>query len=143
MSLTRLQKVALGVAGVTSLAIGAAILAVPHAFYASYGIAPGSDPGLLSELRAPGAGLAGFGLVMLAGLVRGGPRQVAVTAALTVFLAFPAGRLVGLALDGLPAPGILAALALELAIAALCLAAFRPRGRVAPPAREGRGLALR
>lgn len=121
----RLPHIALGVAGFTACAIGGAILAAPQAFYASYGITVGSDPSLLSELRAPGAGLAAFGAVMLAGIFHAALRQAAVVAALTVFIAFPAGRLIGLFADGMPAPGILAALGLELAIAALCLVAFR------------------
>jgi hypothetical protein len=123
--MTRLQTLALGLAGLTALAIGAAIAAAPHGFYASYGIALGPDPSLLSELRAPGAGLAAFGAVMLAGLVRPALRQAAVVAALTVYLAFPAGRVLGLVVDGLPSGGILGALAFELAIAGLCLTAFR------------------
>jgi transposase InsO family protein len=44
----------------TALTIGAFILFAPHAFYGSYGITLGEDASLLSELRAPGAGLAGF-----------------------------------------------------------------------------------
>lgn len=123
--MTRVQKIALGLAGLTSLGIGAVILIAPHAFYASYGIPLGPDPSLLSELRAPGAGLAAFGAVMLAGMVRPALRQVAVVAALTIFFAFPAGRVMGLVADGLPSNGILGALVLELAIAALCLFAFR------------------
>lgn len=123
--MTLTQKIALAVAGITSLGIGGSILAAPHAFYASYGIMLGSDPSLLSELRAPGAGLAAFGAVMLAGIVRPALRQSAVVAALIVFLAFPAGRILGLLTDGMPSGGILAALVLELAIAALCLFAFR------------------
>ena len=126
--MTPVQKIALGVAGFTSLGIGGFILAAPHAFYASYGITLGQDPSLLSELRAPGAGLAAFGAVMLAGIVRPALRQCAVVAALTVFLAFPAGRLVGLAIDGIPSGSIVGALVLELAIAALCLFAFRRGG---------------
>ncbi|MEM7616744.1 MAG: DUF4345 family protein, partial [Pseudomonadota bacterium] len=47
--------------------------------------------------------------------------------ALTVFLAFPAGRLVGLVVDGVPAGGILGALILELVVAALCIFAFSGR----------------
>ena len=123
--MTPVQKLALGIAGIASLGIGGAILAAPHAFYESYGIALGSDPSLLSELRAPGAGLAAFGAVMLAGIVRPALRQAAVVAALTVFLAFPAGRVLGLLTDGMPSGGILGALVLELAIAAFCLFAFR------------------
>ena len=123
--MTFLQKIALGIAGITSLGIGGFILGAPHAFYASYGIVLGPDPSVLSELRAPGAGLAAFGAVMLAGLVKPALRQAAVVAALTVFLAFPAGRVLGIVTDGMPSGGILGALALELAIAALCLVAFR------------------
>lgn len=128
------QKIALGVAGITSLGIGAFIFAAPVAFYASYGITLGPDPSLLSELRAPGAGLAGFGAVMLAGIVRPALRQAAVVAALTVFLAFPAGRVVGLAVDGMPSVEVLVALILEIAIAGVCLFAFR---RGADPAITG------
>lgn len=123
--MTLTQKIALGVAGITSLGIGAFIVAAPHAFYASYGIALGPDPSLLSEQRAPGAGLAAFGAVMLAGIVRPALRQTAVVAALTIFLAFPAGRILGLVADGMPSSEILGALVLELVIAALCLFAFR------------------
>jgi hypothetical protein len=119
------QKLALGVAGITAFGIGAFILAAPFAFYASYGIVLDPDPSLLSELRAPGAGLAAFGGVMLAGIVRPALRQAALIAALTVFLAFPAGRVVGLAVDGMPSVGILGALILELVIAGVCLFAFR------------------
>lgn len=124
--MTILQKIALGVAGFTALGIGTLIVIAPHAFYASYGILLDPDPSLLSELRAPGAGLAAFGAVMLAGIVRSTLQQAAVVAALTVYLAFPAGRVLGLVTDGIPSSGIMGALVLELGIAALCLFAFRP-----------------
>ena len=124
--MTFLQKAALSVSGATALGIGACLLVAPRAFLGGYGIALGPDPSLLSELRAPGAGLAAFGAVMLSGLVRPGLRQAAALAALTVFLAFPAGRILGLLADGPPSGAILLALAAELAIALLCLVAFRP-----------------
>ncbi|MGP6088369.1 DUF4345 domain-containing protein [Antarctobacter jejuensis] len=127
MTLTLLEKTALGLSGVTALGIGAFILAAPQAFYASYGITLGDGASLLSELRAPAAGLAVFGALMLAGIWRAALTPVAITAALTVFLAFPAGRIVGLAVDGMPSGGIIGALGIELAIAALCLTAFRRR----------------
>ncbi len=55
MTLTRLEKIALGISGVTALSIGGFILVAPHTFYASYGITLSNDPNLLSELRAPAA----------------------------------------------------------------------------------------
>ncbi|QFT94252.1 hypothetical protein FIU86_15485 [Roseovarius sp. THAF9] len=124
---TLFEKIALGISGLTALNIGTFILFAPHAFYASYGIPLGQDPNLLSELRAPGAGLAGFGLLMLLGIWRHRILPAAMVAALTVFIAFPAGRLVGLALDGVPFGSIIGALVVELWIAALCLAAFHRR----------------
>lgn len=127
MKPTLFEKIALGLSGLAACAIGGSILFVPQAFYAGYGITLGDDIDLLSELRAPGAGLAGFGLLMLLGIRRQAILPVAVMVALTVFIAFPAGRLVGLAVDGMPSGSVIAALSAELGIAALCLAAFRRR----------------
>ena len=127
MQLSRLQKITLGVSGITALAIGTFIALAPHAFYASYGITLGPDPSLLSELRAPGAGLAAFGTLMLAGLVRAAMAPTSIAVALAVFLAFPVGRVIGLIVDGLPSGSVIGALALELIIAGALLLLFRPR----------------
>ncbi len=135
MQLTRFQKVSLGVSGITALAIGSVITLVPHVFYASYGITLGEDPNLLSELRAPGAGLAVFGAIMLAGIVRTSMMPIALAVALTVYLAFPSGRIVGLVMDGIPSGSVLGALVVEVIIACLLLVAFWPR-RSMNPSRE-------
>ncbi|EPX76147.1 DUF4345 domain-containing protein [Salipiger mucosus] len=134
MRSTTFETFALGVSGLTALTIGAFILLAPQAFYAGYGITLGKDASLLSELRAPGAGLAGFGVLMLLGIWRHEVLPASIAAALTVFIAFPAGRLVGLAMDGTPSGSVIGALVVELVIAALCLAAFRRRLRQPPPA---------
>ena len=125
MNPTRLQKIALALAGITAAAIGGFILLAPHAFYASYGITLGQNPNLLSELRAPGAGLLALGMVMLSGLVRAAWLPIAFVAALTVYIAFPVGRIASLFLDGTPSSSVLAALVIEIAIAVLCLVALR------------------
>lgn len=127
MSLNLFEKVALGVSGLTAVGIGGFIMAAPQAFYASYGITLGNDPSLLSELRAPAAGLLALGALMLSGIWRSAMAQLAVAATLIVFLAFPTGRLIGLAVDGVPSGGIIGALVLEVAIAVLCVVAFRHR----------------
>lgn len=132
MFLTKLEKITLGISGLTAVGIGGMITFAPHAFYASYGISIADDPSLLSELRAPGAGLTTLGILMLAGIWRSALAQLGVAATLIVFLAFPAGRFVGLAVDGMPSSGIIGALILEIAIAALCIFAFRKRLVSAP-----------
>ncbi|PTX53783.1 uncharacterized protein DUF4345 [Litoreibacter ponti] len=131
MSITVLEKIALGVSGLTAVGIGAFILAAPHAFFASYGITVGDDASLLSELRAPAAGLASFGVLMLAGIWRSAMTPLAKAAALIVFLAFPAGRIIGLVIDGLPSGPIVGALFFELAVAGLCVVAFSRRANPA------------
>lgn len=127
MPLTLLEKSALFLAGFTALGIGVVILVAPQAFYAGYGIPLGDDPSLLSELRAPAAGLATFGALMLAGVWHIALVPLSLAVALTVFLAFPAGRLVGLWFDGVPSDPVIAALFFELAVAAFCLVAFARR----------------
>ena len=127
MQRTRFQKITLGIGGVTALAIGTMITLAPHAFYASYGITLGQDPNLLNELRAPGAGLAVFGALMLAGVVRAAMAPIALAVALTVYVAFPVGRIVGIAMDGMPSSSVIGALVFEIIIAGLLLAAFKLR----------------
>jgi hypothetical protein len=64
MTPTLLEKLALGLSGLTALTIGALILSAPHAFFAGYGITLGDDEGRAvnkeSHLEMPVA------LVMLA-----------------------------------------------------------------------------
>ena len=127
MNPTPFQKVALGIAGITALSIGVFIAAAPHAFYSSYGIALGSDPNLLSELRAPATNLAALGAVTLAGIFRRGLLRVSSAVALVVFFAFPIGRVVSLLVDGMPATSVVGALLVEFSIGVLCAAAFWPR----------------
>lgn len=121
------EKVVLGLSGFTALAIGVSIVAVPHAFYSSYGISLGNDASLLSELRAQAAGLAALGALMLAGVWRPILAPMSIAAALIVFIAFPAGRLVGLAVDGVPSDSVIWALAFELVVAAICVVVFGRR----------------
>lgn len=138
MTLTRFQKFTLGVAGVTATSIGAMIVVLPHTFFASYGVALSPDPSLLSELRAPGAGLVVFGILMLAGIVHSAWSQQSIVTALIVFLAFPVGRVVGLLVDGIPSGSVMGALIIELSIAGLCLIAFRQRLRLTAAGEESR-----
>ena len=126
MQLTRFQKITLGISGATAVIIGTCIALAPHAFYASYGITLEQDPNLLNELRAPGAGLAVFGALMLAGVFRSAMAPIAPAVALTVFLAFPVGRIVGIVVDGMPSGSVIGALAFEIVIAGFLLAAFKP-----------------
>ncbi|MDZ8117446.1 DUF4345 domain-containing protein [Pontiella agarivorans] len=100
--------------GVMLLFIGCSILAVPDSFFAGNGIALGEDPSLRSEIRAPGAMLAGAALVILTGVFRPSHRPVGLLLCVLVFGAFGIARLISMMLDGIPSQGIIIAAAIEL-----------------------------
>lgn len=94
------------VAGLMLLAIGGAILLVPHLFHGSNGIALGNDPNLLSEIRAPGGLLACGGITILIGAFRKQLRSLATTLSILVYGSFGVSRLVSIGLDGMPSSSI-------------------------------------
>jgi hypothetical protein len=123
--MTPVQKLALGVAGITSLGIGAFILAAPTRLLRKLRDRARARPQPAERVarprrracrlrrrhagrhRPPGAA---------AGRRRGRADRLP---------RLPGGRVLGLAIDGMPSGGILGALVLELAIAGFCLFAFR------------------
>lgn len=126
MLMSKFQKIVLGLSGFTAFAVGAFITLAPHAFYASYGFAL-DDPNLLSELRGPGANLAALGAVVMGGLFIKPLSKISVAIALVIFVAFPVGRVISIATDGMPSENVLAALAIEVVIGMLLLVAFGKR----------------
>lgn len=119
-------KLTLGIAGTLALGIGAAIAAVPVAFHAFNGLQLPANADLLSELRAPGATLAVLGALILAGAFNSAWTRISATLGAILFLAYGTGRLIGVALDGLPSDGLLAAMVLELVFGGFCAAVAWP-----------------
>ena len=115
------------VSGLMLLAIGLALLLIPNAFHASYGITHANDPNLLSEIRAPGGMLAASAVLILLGVFFDRLRSLAVVLTILVYGSFGVARLVGMAIDGMPASGIVSATILELAIAAIGFFIYRRR----------------
>lgn len=116
---SRLTFAFLLIAGLLLLVIGSTILLAPHAFHAGNGIVLGNDPNLLSEIRAPGGLLVGSAVLILIGGFRHDLRSLAVMLTVLVYGSFGLARLIGLALDGMPAAGIVAATVIELVVAAI------------------------
>ena len=118
------------ISGLLLLAIGATILAVPHAFHGSNGIALGDNPNLLSEIRAPGGLLAASGVIILIGGFRPLLRSQAVQLTTLVYGSFGLARIVAMALDGMPSSSIVGAAVVEVVVAIVGLALLvRSRGR--------------
>jgi len=126
-------RTVVGVAGALAAIIGSAVLFIPESFIMSNGIALPRDPGLLNEIRAPGALLAASGILAIILAIRNVLVDIAAAGAALLYGAYGAGRLVGYLADGHPGSGLVAAMGIELAVAALCLWAF-DRARKARPA---------
>ncbi len=120
-----LLRVLLFVAGSIGVAVGAGLLFAPVAFEASAGIEVGSDPSLLSELRAPGGALLICGVAIALGAFLRALTFTSTLLGAMLYLGYGAARLVSLAVDGAPAPSLLMAMLLELAIGGMCLFALR------------------
>ncbi len=121
MKLELRGRLILGMSGLTAFAIGLAITLDPQSFYAHYGIVLSPQPNLMSELRAPAANLAVLGLIILCGAFYQKLVQASALLGATVFSAFTVGRTISFVLDGWPSENILAAFAIEVLLAVLCL----------------------
>ena len=108
-------------AGLLLLSIGSTLILAPQAFHGGNGVVLGDNPNLLSEIRAPGGILVSSAIIILIGAFRAPLRLRAVQLTTLVYGSFGVPRLVSIALDGLPASSIVAAMALELAFALIGL----------------------
>ncbi|MFY1652076.1 DUF4345 domain-containing protein [Solwaraspora sp. WMMB762] len=117
---SRSQKVILVVAGLVVVGIGGAVLTTPDTFHAGNGIDFAGNSSLLSEIRAAGGALLATGILVTLGAF---VRRLTFAAALigaTVYLAYGLSRLLSIALDGMPATGLIAAAVAELVLGAAC-----------------------
>ncbi|WP_170402155.1 DUF4345 domain-containing protein [Ruegeria arenilitoris] len=134
MKLELRRRLILGMSGLTAFAIGLAITLDPQSFYANYGIVLSPQPNLMSELRAPATNLAVLGLIILCGACYQKLVQTSALLGVTVFSAFALGRTISFVLDGLPSDSILAAFAIEVFLALLCLWVVGGNAKSAAPA---------
>ena len=128
MNESRALKTILSISGVILIAVGGTLLTAPAVMHAANGVDLGSNASLLSEVRAPGGALLALGGLVLAGAF---VRRLTLSATMisaTVYLAYGSSRLLSMALDGLPAPGLLFTAGLEIAIGAT-IAVFLARRR--------------
>ncbi|HUS54302.1 MAG TPA: DUF4345 domain-containing protein [Thermohalobaculum sp.] len=104
------------ISGLIAAGVGGAILSVPVAFYAAYGIEIGSNISLLNEIRAPGGALLASGMFIMSGAFVA--RLTATSAVVSALLYVPYGlsRILSMAIDGMPDEGLVQAAVLETAI---------------------------
>lgn len=119
-----LTKGLLLTSGLLAAGIAATILLAPDAFYAGYGIEPGSNVSLANELKAPAGMLLIAGLLMLAGVVRTELTVASLATATLIYLSYGLSRLVSMVIDGVPHSGLVSAAILEIAIGIISLLVY-------------------
>jgi len=117
-----LTRAVLALSGALLGSIGGAILVSPTAFLAMSHVVIDNDPGLLSELTAPSVMLILTGALMILGALRTRFANLALSAGALVYGSYGLGRLVSMALHGLPSQSLIVAAVVELAVAAVLVA---------------------
>ncbi len=124
MKNSKVFKSILFICGVIFAGVGGAILLAPEAFHGANGLELGRNASLLSEIRAPGGALLASGvLVVLGAFVPRIAFTSAVVSAL-LFLSYGTARVLSMALDGMPAVGLVQATILEISLGMMCVFAL-------------------
>ncbi|MBO4207320.1 DUF4345 domain-containing protein [Micromonospora echinofusca] len=125
-------------AGSIVAGIGAAGLFSPAAFHRANGVDLGGDISLLSEVRAAGGALLAAGVLIMLGAVVARWMSTAAALGAVVYLSYGLSRVLGIAVDGVPADGLVIATGAEIVLGLACLLALVRFSRSpADPARAG------
>jgi len=122
---TYVAKSLLVVSGLLAAGIATMIIFVPDAFYAGYGIDPGANVNLASELKAPAGMLLISGLLMFAGIIRSEFVIPSLGLATVLYLSYGLSRLVSMSIDGVPDSALVSAALLEIVVGLSCYASLR------------------
>jgi hypothetical protein len=124
MKNSKILKGILILLGLLLTVIGSRRLFNPIAFFENSGIVLSNDVGLLSEARATGGAVVGFGLVILLGAFNRRLSYTSTIAAIVIFLGFGIARLIGFGLDGNPGEGVIQGIVIEFVLGLLAVFAF-------------------
>lgn len=121
---SRFVNVVLLTSGIVALFIGSGLLFIPITFQSSAGIILNDDPGLLSEMRGPGAVILGCGILIVSGVFVSEITFTALVLSTLLYGAYGIARMLSLVVDGTPGTSIIAAMIAEFIIAGVSASAL-------------------
>lgn len=124
MKNSKVLKTILFISGLIMTGIGGTILFMPVAFYAGNGIELGGNISLLSEIRAPGGALLASGILIILGAFVAKLTFTSVVISSLIYFSYGISRILSIAIDGMPAEGLVIATAVEIIIGLLGVFAF-------------------
>lgn len=113
---SKVVKTILFVSGLILLGIGAVTLFAPVAFLGTSGIDLGGQVNLLSEIRAAGGALLASGTLIILGVFVAKLTFTSTVIAIMVYLSYGVARILGMAIDGLPAQEFVVVTVVEIVI---------------------------
>ena len=135
MKNSKVLKGILIVLGLLLIVIGLWRLFDPITFFENSGLVLSNEAGLLSEARATGGAVVGFGIVVLLGAFNQRLSYTSTITALVVFLGFGIARLIGFSLDGNPGEGVIQGIIIEFVfglLAVFALFKYREKSSITP-----------
>lgn len=124
MKNSKMLKTILIVSGLIASGVGSVILFSPVAFYATYGIELGGNFSLLNEIRAPGGALLASGILIFSGAFVNRLAFTAVIVSALLYMSYGLSRVLSMAIDGMPAEGLVQAAVLEIVTGLACIFAL-------------------
>jgi len=121
MKNSKILKTILFISGLIAAGIGGAVLFMPIAFNATSGIDLAGNISLLSEIRASGGLLLASGILIMSGAFVAKLAFTATVVSVLLYLSYGLSRILSMALDGMPAEGLVQATILEIIIGLLCV----------------------
>ena len=121
MKNSNVVKTVLILSGLIASAIGGAIVFDPLAFYATYGIELTGNISLFNEIRAPGGALLASGILIMLGAFVEKLTFTSVVVSTLLYLSYGLSRILSIAVDGMPAEGLVQAAVLEIVIGLVCV----------------------
>jgi hypothetical protein len=116
MKNSNVLKAVLIISGLVLTGVGGAILFIPGTFFATNGIDLGENIGLLNEIRSPGGALLASGLVIMLGAFVAKLTFTSAVISIVMYLSYGISRILSIAMDGMPAEGLVLATVVEIII---------------------------
>ena len=124
MKNSKVLKTILIISGLMLTGFGGAILFMPVAMAALNGIELGGQISLLSETRAPGGALLASGILVMSGAFLAKLTFTSVVVSALVYLSYGLSRILSMAIDGMPAEGLVQVAVLEMVTGLVCVFAL-------------------
>lgn len=112
-------------ASLTGTLVGFGLAFFPVEMQAGYNNMIDGNISQLSETRALGVAILTLSVVILIGAFYSGWKYISVLLAAIVFLSYGIGRVLGILVDGVPVPGLLVAMIVELVIGVVAAFSLR------------------